>query len=184
MVSYRRAKFPIDEITGAPYYERAWSPSPAFFETDDDRLCEVLVVKASGIRGLWHVALRVTDLARSQAFYSRLFGMSPVWQPDPDNLYMSSGMDNLALHQIPSADLAKYRNQEQQFLDHIGFIVDEPMTVDHLFELATQDGSRIIHRPKQHRDGSYSCYLADPDGNTVQILYEPTLSRLRPEVSR
>jgi len=131
----------------------------------------------SGIRGLWHVALRVTDLARSRAFYEGLFGMRPVWQPDPDNLYLSSGMDNLALHQIPSAELGEYRDRRAQFLDHIGIVVDKPETVDHLFAQAEQVGSPIVHRPKRHRDGSYSCYLADPDGNTIQILYEPTISQ-------
>jgi catechol-2,3-dioxygenase len=35
-----------------------------------------------------------------------------------------------------------------------------------------------VHRPKRHRDGSYSFYVADPDGNTVQVLYEPTISNV------
>ena len=104
--------------------------------------------------------------------------MRPVWQPDPDNLYLSSGMDNLALHQIPSAELAEYRDRRAQFLDHVGIVVDKPETVDHLFTQAEQSGYTIVHHPKRHRDGSYSCYLADPDGNTIQILYEPTISTL------
>jgi catechol 2,3-dioxygenase-like lactoylglutathione lyase family enzyme len=130
----------------------------------------------SGIRGLWHVALRVTDLSRSRAFYEGFLGMRPVWQPDPDSLYLSSGRDNLALHQIPAGEIADYRDRQSQFLDHIGIVVDKPATVDGLFAEAERSGAPIVHRPKQHRDGSYSCYLADPDGNTIQILYEPTIS--------
>src|SRR5574341_1435649 len=129
-----------------------------------------------GIRGLWHVALRVTDLSRSRAFYEGFLGMRPVWQPDPDNLYLSSGRDNLALHQIPAGELAEYRGRQSRFLDHIGIVVDKPGTVDGIFDEAERTGKPIVHRPKQHRDGSYSCYVADPDGNTVQILYEPTIS--------
>ena len=49
-------------------------------------------------RGLRHVALKVADVVASAAFYSSLFGMRVVWQPDPDNAYLSSGCDNLALH--------------------------------------------------------------------------------------
>ena len=131
-----------------------------------------------GIRGLWHIALRVTDLARSRVFYEKLFGMRPAWQPDSDNLYLTSGADNLALHQVPEEELSFPRDKRTQFLDHIGVIVDAPETVDRLFQEAEQAGSTIVHRPKQHRDGSYSCYLADPDGNIVQVLYEPTLSKL------
>ena len=55
-----------------------------------------------GLKGLWHVALKVTDLKRSQAFYEGLFDMRVVWAPDADNVYLSSGRDNLALHQIPA----------------------------------------------------------------------------------
>ena len=39
-------------------------------------------------------------------------------------------------------------------------------------------GATIAKPPKQHRDGSYSFYFADPDGNVIQALYEPTISRM------
>ena len=38
-------------------------------------------------------------------------------------------------------------------------------------------GGAIAKPPKQHRDGSYSFYFSDPDGNIVQALYEPTISQ-------
>ena len=111
-------------------------------------------ITRSGIRGLWHIALRVTDLTRSRVFYETLFGMRPVWQPDSDNLYLSSGADNLALHQIPGKEVTTYQGQRSQFLDHLGFVVDSPETVDRLFTQAEQAGSAVVHRPRQHRDGS------------------------------
>ena len=64
---------------------------------------------APGIKGLWHLALRVKDVSRSRAFYEGLFGMNVVWAPDPDNLYLSSGRDNLALHQIPPGEVSRYQ---------------------------------------------------------------------------
>lgn len=130
----------------------------------------------SGMRGLWHLALRVRDLGKSRTFYEALFGMRVVWQPDPDNLYLSSGRDNLALHQVPAGELADDPGRRGQFLDHLGFVVETEAVVDRLFEQAERQGVPIVHRPRRHRDGSYSCYLADPDGNTVQVLYEPTIS--------
>jgi catechol 2,3-dioxygenase-like lactoylglutathione lyase family enzyme len=135
-------------------------------------------MSTSGIRGLWHVALRVKDLPRSESFYAELFGMKVVWRADADNVYLSSGSDNLALHQIAAGDCHEYDQSAAQFLDHLGIIVDSPESVRGLFEDAQRRGVKIVKEPTGHRDGSYSCYLADPDGNTVQVLYEPTLSKL------
>lgn len=130
----------------------------------------------SGIRGLRHLALKVTDLARSRKFYEVLFGMKTVWEPDPDNVYLSSGADNLALHQIPASDIAAHRVVTHHLLDHLGFIMDSPASVDRLLKQAERFGAAIVKPPKQHRDGSYSFYMADPDGNVVQVLYEPNIS--------
>jgi catechol 2,3-dioxygenase-like lactoylglutathione lyase family enzyme len=127
-------------------------------------------------KSLRHLALRVTDMAQSRAFYESLLGMKVVWEPDPDNVYLSAGADNLALHQIPANEVAAYR-QQRQFLDHFGFIVASPLEVDQWHDAMRQAGVVIVKPPTRHRDRSVSCYVADPDGNVVQFIYEPTLSR-------
>src|SRR5262249_17362279 len=71
------------------------------------------------VRGLCHVALRVRDVRAAAAFYREHFDMRVVWSPDPENVYLSSGHDNLALHQAP--DIAP-----NGALDHLGFLVDSP----------------------------------------------------------
>jgi catechol 2,3-dioxygenase-like lactoylglutathione lyase family enzyme len=134
-------------------------------------------------RGLRHLALRVTDLARSRRFYEQVLGFQAVWEPDAENVYFSSGVDNLALHQIPKGELAAYQPPKAQLLDHMGVILDSPETVDRMYrEIAPMIeslGGQIAKEPKQHRDGSYSFYMTDPDGNAIQALYEPTISKLR-----
>lgn len=119
--------------------------------------------------GLRHVALKVKDPQASKRFYSDFFGMSVVWEPDPDNVYLSSGSDNLALHRDPASSPGT--------LDHLGFIVDSKEEVDRLAERFRQGGVRLAAEPKDHRDGSRSFYCLDPDGVRIQLLYEPTLSR-------
>ena len=53
--------------------------------------------------GLRHVALRVRDIHQSIGFYRDVLNMKIEWQPDPKNVYLTSGSDNLALHEIDSS---------------------------------------------------------------------------------
>ena len=125
--------------------------------------------------GLRHVALRVRDVQVSQAFYEGLFAMKVVWQPDPENVYLSTGCDNLALHQISPAELPQFNQSHIHPLDHLGFLMDSPESVEALFHEVAEKGATIVKPLKQHRDGSFSFYLADPDHNTIQVLYEPSV---------
>ena len=124
------------------------------------------LVPTSGLR---HLALRVHAWEATKAFYREVFGMRVVWEPDPDNVYLSSGSDNLALHRVRQAAV----RDESQALDHLGFFVASAEAVRTAGEALRARGVRIVQETKQHRDGSWSLYCADPDGNVIQILYDP-----------
>lgn len=123
--------------------------------------------------GFCHAALRVRDLARSERFYVEGFSMRVEWRPDPENVYLTSGADNLALH--AAADLADPRSPRAT-LDHIGFVVRRRDDVDRLAARMRELGIEFAHPVKDHRDGARSCYVFDPDGNTVQIIHHPPIS--------
>ena len=110
-----------------------------------------------------------------KAFYERHFDMKLVWQPDPDNAYLSTGVDNLALHQVPNAEFEKFATSPNHPLDHLGFLMDSPDSVNAMFQEVTAQGVTIVQPPKRHRDGSFSFYLADPDSNTIQVLFVPSV---------
>jgi pimeloyl-ACP methyl ester carboxylesterase/catechol 2,3-dioxygenase-like lactoylglutathione lyase family enzyme len=119
-------------------------------------------------RGLAHLALNVVKLEDTVAFYRDVFGMRVVWQPDADNVYLSSGRDNLALHRAREA-----RAKSGSALDHLGFFVENRARVHAVAHALERRGIAIVRPPRDHRDGSTSLYLEDPDGNLVQVLYEP-----------
>ncbi|MCU7907155.1 MAG: VOC family protein [Candidatus Thiodiazotropha sp. (ex Epidulcina cf. delphinae)] len=116
-----------------------------------------------------HLALNVRDLPASEYFYVTLLGMRIEWRPDPDNLYLTSGPDNLALHKAAAGGF----DEAAQRLDHLGFILPDPEAVDAWYEFLTVEGVRMRKEPWTHRDGARSFYCYDPDGVTVQLIYHP-----------
>ena len=128
--------------------------------------------------GLRHLALRVSDMGPARAFYQKLLGMTVVWEPDPENVYLTSGCDNLALHLMSEEDRAAFTPVGQS-LDHFGFIVESAEAVEEFEGRMREVGVRIVKPFKRHRDGSSSFYMADPDGNVIQILYEPHISPIK-----
>jgi catechol 2,3-dioxygenase-like lactoylglutathione lyase family enzyme len=132
----------------------------------------------AGLKGMRHVALKVKNVAQSTTFYQEILGMDVVWEPDAENVYLSSGCDNIAIHAV-SANFAASAEEKQ--LDHLGFIVESTERVKELEQEFIAKGVRIVHPFKAHRDGSASFYCADPDGIVIQMLYEPHLSMQRIE---
>ncbi|HSG90444.1 MAG TPA: VOC family protein [Pseudomonadales bacterium] len=121
--------------------------------------------------GMRHLALFVGDLEACLDFYTRLLGMEIEWQPDPDNIYLSSGNDNLALHRASEPPTAT-----GQRLDHFGFIIDAIDEVDLWHAFLQQEGVTLRTAPRTHRDGARSFYCEDPAGNVVQLIYHPPIS--------
>jgi catechol 2,3-dioxygenase-like lactoylglutathione lyase family enzyme len=122
-------------------------------------------------QGLRHLALNARDLDAMKRFYVELLGFAVEWEPDPDNIYLTSGRDNLALHRVTDG-----RSLSGQALDHLGVIVADADDVDRWAAFLESRGIAIAARPKTHRDGARSCYVKDPDGNTVQIIHHPPIS--------
>jgi catechol 2,3-dioxygenase-like lactoylglutathione lyase family enzyme len=123
--------------------------------------------------GLRHLALRVRDLDAMTAFYVELLGFHVEWQPDADNVYLSSGSDNLALHRDGGV---KGTTGSDTALDHLGVVVGAPSDVDLWAGFLEARGVGLEDRPRTHRDGARSCYVRDPDGNRVQIIFHPPIS--------
>lgn len=122
--------------------------------------------------GLRHVALFVERFEETVSFYTELLGMKIEWQPDLDNIYLTSGNDNLALHRAAPGQTSK----THQKLDHLGFIFKTKADVEAWHAFLTAHQVPISKAPKTHRDGAHSFYCQDPDGNSLQFLYHPPLA--------
>jgi catechol 2,3-dioxygenase-like lactoylglutathione lyase family enzyme len=141
--------------------------------------------------GLRHLALNVRSLDEMKRFYVDLLGFAIEWEPDADNVYLSSGSDNLALHRSAEASRSNVAAEASPLhsgggaaaarasdaaLDHLGLIVRAADDVDRWATFLESRGVVIDARPRTHRDGARSCYFRDPDGNRVQIIHHPPIS--------
>jgi catechol 2,3-dioxygenase-like lactoylglutathione lyase family enzyme len=121
--------------------------------------------------GLRHVALLARDLEAMKRFYVEVLGFDVEWEPDADNVYLSSGVDNLALHRSASR-----ADGERGALDHLGIVVRSAADVDRWADFLERRGVILTAKPRTHRDGARSCYFRDPDGNSIQIIHHPPIS--------
>lgn len=123
-------------------------------------------------KGIRHIALRVTNMERMRGFYVDTLGFRVEWEPDPLNLYLTSGTDNLALHQVKE-------KPEGGSLDHMGILVDKPEDVDAWAMYLKERNVDLTQDAKTHRDGARSIYFQDPEMNLIQIIFHPPISGVR-----
>ena len=117
------------------------------------------------------MALHVHAFEDTKRFYVDLLGFQVEWEPDADNVYLTSGTDNLALHR----STAKHGPRDPT-LDHLGLVVRRPEDVDAWAAYLANQGAVPVNKPRTHRDGARSFYVLDPDGNQIQIIHHPPIS--------
>ena len=123
---------------------------------------EVLPNSIINVQRLGHIAIRVKDIDRAKSFYMNL-GMNLVWD-DNDWCYLEAGSskDGLALLG-PGYKAAG---------PHFAFHFTERTQVEEIYRQLNKQGVQVgpLH---DHRDGTASFYLKDPEGNWLEMLYQP-----------
>ncbi len=123
---------------------------------------ENLEKRLINVQRLGHVAVRVKDVERAKSFYLGL-GMRLIWD-DPDWCYLEagSGKDGLALLG-PGYKAAG---------PHFAFHFTDRTEIELVHKQLKNSGVPVgaLH---DHRDGTASFYLKDPEGNWLEMLYQP-----------
>jgi catechol 2,3-dioxygenase-like lactoylglutathione lyase family enzyme len=126
-----------------------------------------------------HVALRVTDLARSRAFYEAVLGalgMEVLYTrgaedpTGPGVAFGRTGADDFAIHS-PIADAGRDTVAHGV---HLAFGADSADQVNAFHAAGLAHGGRDIGAPgprPEYSDRYYGAFLLDPDGNNVEAVY-------------
>ena len=118
--------------------------------------------KSTAVKRLGHIAIRVKDVERAKAFYLNI-GMKLIWD-DPDWCYLEAhpSKDGLALlgpgYKTAGAHFAFHFTDKSEIVDAHEHLKSEGVRVGALHD---------------HRDGTTSFYLRDPEGNWLEMLYHP-----------
>jgi catechol 2,3-dioxygenase-like lactoylglutathione lyase family enzyme len=126
-----------------------------------------------------HVAIRVSDLGRSRAFYAAALeplGFRILYERPAEVgggrsvAFGRLGADDFAIHE-PIASLG--RNTVTRGM-HIAFRADGVQAVAAFHEAAIDHGGRSIGAPgprAEYSEGYYGAFVLDPDGNNVEAVW-------------
>jgi catechol 2,3-dioxygenase-like lactoylglutathione lyase family enzyme len=116
--------------------------------------------------GLDHVAISVSDVARSRAFYENVLGLERACEEWDVPVVMSAGGSGLALFPKESHPASGPERAEPEIrILHIAFRVDRE-GFDEARDALAADG--VEARFSDH-DISHSLYFDDPDGHQIEL---------------
>ena len=121
------------------------------------------------IKSLGHVVIRVRDLERSEAFYRDTLGLPVCAHYDKDGLKMAffSLGDH---HDFAISEVAELGDEVQSGLDHVAFKIGDDLE-DLVRAKNELEGIGIQTEPIDH-DVTKSLYIADPDGNGIELYID------------
>ena len=132
-------------------------------------------MKRAALSAISVVTLGVTDIERSERFYTEGFGLEHA-RPPKGIVYFKLAGTLLAL--FPRDDLARYAGVEPTLPG--GFSgttlscnVGSRAEVDALTHRAEAVGATVIKAPETVSWGGYCSWIADPDGHLWEIVWNP-----------
>lgn len=121
--------------------------------------------------GLTHVALSVSKLEESVAFYAKYARMKVVHQRAEGEIRVAWMTDHTRPFVIVLAQMGEHRDTPLAPFGHIGVGCESRAEVDRLCDLARAEG-RLKSGPADYGyPVGYWAYIADPDGNNLEISY-------------
>ncbi|MBQ7180372.1 MAG: VOC family protein, partial [Bacteroidaceae bacterium] len=119
------------------------------------------------------VGLFTTDNKATVDFYTKAFGFTTSWHVEQPNVEMALGEMRIIL--FPRDAFEQMVSQNFQYTQglngtmELSFDVPSFADVDKEYQNALNNGARAVLPPTTEPWGQRTCYVADPDGNLIEI---------------
>lgn len=133
--------------------------------------------------GINHIHINVSNLERALEFYCGALGFEIAGRRPPDKAWLNWGQyppeetlwyHNLAITEVPERN---DRYWERTGLNHFAVELESPAAVTALEQELRAKGVKIIRGPGTHtEDMTFHVYVADPDGNVIELMAKTTAS--------
>ena len=106
-------------------------------------------------------------------FYTKVFGFTTDWDGVQPNVEMR--LDDMRILLFPRIEFEKMVSRSFTYPDDVNgtmeISLDVPAfaDVDREFKLAVEVGAKPVLQPTTEPWGQRTCYIADPDGNLIEI---------------
>ena len=119
--------------------------------------------------GLNHITIRVNRIDASKEFYGDILGFEVIRTMGQSMaVYDIGGGDTMVIVEAETS----YDPTSRDFrVDHFGFYVETPEKIDELAKYFREKEVTIMSGPANRKKGRF-LFIADPDGNMIEFMYE------------
>lgn len=124
--------------------------------------------------GVGHVVLKVTDLGRSLDFYCSALGLTEVARGDFGDgtmVFLSSGRNHHDIGLVEVASNARRPDGSDIGLYHVALKIGNDLDALRAAKAHLEESGVTIQWVGDHRV-SQSLYVADPDGNNIELFVD------------
>jgi catechol 2,3-dioxygenase-like lactoylglutathione lyase family enzyme len=117
--------------------------------------------------GLTHLAIAVTDIARTKVFYQHIFGMEVMYEAERFLQLTTPGSNDILVFEVKEdTEIGRTGG-----IAHFGFRLKDSKDIDEVISKVKSTGAQIIETG-EFVPGSPYIYFKDPDGYTIEVWYE------------
>jgi len=132
-----------------------------------------------------HIALTVSDLERSTAFYKKVFefiGFKSVEVPESTQEAMRTRLKawvgpsySISIRPSKGEFARRVHDRNAPGFNHLAFTAENRPDVEKLYEVLKQTGATILDAPAEYpySPGYFAVYFTDPDGLKFEFAYAP-----------